>query len=257
LKNQTTKLYGLIGYPLSHSFSKGYFTKKFEKAGITDCFYDNFPLENIDLLPQLIATNPNLAGLNVTIPYKQQVIPFLDELHESAAAVGAVNTIKFQDGKLIGFNTDVYGFEQSLLPIINKKYDQKYDKKTPLKSLVLGTGGAAKAIFYILKKNNLNPTYVSRTKKQNQLIYSHLDKAIIDENQIIINTTPLGMSPKIDTCPDLPYELLTENHILYDLVYNPEVTLFLEKGLQQGATVKNGLEMLHLQAEKAWEIWQA
>ena len=155
MKNQTTKLYGLIGYPLSHSFSKGYFTKKFEKVGITDCFYDNFPLENIDLLPQLIATNPNLAGLNVTIPYKQQVIPFLDELHESAAAVGAVNTIKFQDGKLIGFNTDVYGFEQSLLPIINKKYDKKYTEITALKSLVLGTGGAAKAIFYILKKNHL------------------------------------------------------------------------------------------------------
>lgn len=250
--NQIIKLYGLIGYPLSHSFSKGYFAKKFEKEGITDCFYDNFPLENIDLFPQLLVANPNFVGLNVTIPYKQQVIPFLDELDESAAAIGAVNTIKFQDGKLIGFNTDVYGFEQSLLPIINKKYS----KKEQLKSLVLGTGGAAKAIFYILKKNNLNPIYVSRTSKPNQFTYSDLDENIIEKYQIIINTTPLGMSPKVDTCPDLPYELLTENHVLYDLVYNPEVTLFLQKGLEQGATIKNGLEMLHLQAEKAWEIWQ-
>lgn len=253
MNTQTFKhLYGLIGYPLSHSFSKGYFAKKFEKEGIKDSFYDSFPLENIDLFPQLLAENPNFNGINVTIPYKQQVIPFLDELDKNAAAIGAVNTIKFQDGKLIGFNTDVYGFEQSLLPIIN----QKYDKKTTLKSLVLGTGGAAKAIFYILKKNHLNPTFVSRTPKPNQLTYSDLDKNIIDESQIIINTTPLGMSPKIDTCPDLPYELLTNNHILYDLVYNPEITLFLQKGKEQGATIKNGLEMLHLQAEKAWEIWQ-
>ncbi|MFK7947289.1 MAG: shikimate dehydrogenase [Saprospiraceae bacterium] len=245
-------LYGLIGYPLSHSFSKGYFAKKFEKEGIENCFYDSFPLENIDLLPQLLAANPNFVGINVTLPYKQQVIPFLDELDENAAAIGAVNTIKFQDGKLIGFNTDVYGFEQSLLPIINKKYTEK----TSLKSLVLGTGGAAKAIFYILKKNNLNPTFVSRTAKPNQLTYKDLNKEIIDESQIIINTTPLGMSPNIDTCPDLPYELLTNNHILYDLVYNPEVTLFLQKGFDQKATIKNGLEMLHLQAEKSWEIWQ-
>ena len=246
-------LYGLIGFPLSHSFSKGYFAKKFEKEGITDCFYDSFPLESIDLFPQLLADNPNFAGINVTIPYKQQVIPFLDELEESAAAIGAVNTIKFQDKKLIGFNTDVYGFEQSLLPIVR----QKYSENEQVSSLVLGTGGAAKAIFYILKKNNLNPTFVSRTAKPNHLTYKDLNKTIIDENQIIINTTPLGMSPKVDACADLPYELLTENHILYDLVYNPEVTLFLQKGLDQKATIKNGLEMLHLQAEKSWEIWQS
>ena len=257
--NHTTveKLFGLIGYPLSHSFSKGYFAKKFENEGTNNCFYDAFPLENIDLLPQLITTNPNLVGLNVTIPYKQAVIPFLDELEDSAAAIGAVNTIKIQGGKLIGYNTDVYGFEQSLMPIINNKFPISADSKQTLKSLVLGTGGAAKAVFYILQKNNLHPTYVSRTKKDRQFTYTDLDKNIIDNHQIIINTTPLGMSPNTETCPDLPYHFLNDNHVLYDLVYNPAVTLFLEKGEERGSTIKNGLDMLHLQAEKAWDIWQS
>lgn len=251
--NTIEKLFGLIGYPLSHSFSKGYFAKKFENEGITNCFYEAFPLEKIDMLPQLIAANPNLVGLNVTIPYKEAVIPFLDELDESAAAIGAVNTIKIQDGKLIGFNTDVYGFDQSLRPII----DSKYRSISTLKSLVLGTGGAAKAVYHRLQKNGWNPTYVSRKRDENVLTYSDINEEIIEEHQIIINTTPLGMSPNTDTCPAIPYSLLTEKHTLYDLVYNPTKTLFLEKGEEQGATIKNGLEMLHLQAEKAWEVWQS
>lgn len=252
MNNQTIKqLFGLIGYPLSHSFSKRYFAQKFEKAGITDKFYDLFPLENIDLFPQLLVNNPNFAGINVTIPYKEQVLPFLDEIEADAAAIGAVNTIKFQDGKLIGFNTDVYGFEQSLLPLLN----QKYDSQQSLKALVLGTGGASKAVVHALKKLNIEPVYVSRTAGDNQFIYSDLTKEIIEKHLIIVNTTPLGMSPNVDTCPNIPYEFLTENHLLYDLVYNPEITMFLQQGLDKKATIKNGLEMLHFQAEKAWEIW--
>lgn len=246
------KNFGLIGYPLSHSFSKKYFAEKFEKEGIVNCFYDLFPISKIEDFVPLFKEKTNLVGLNVTIPYKEQVIPFLDELDESAAAVGAVNTIKNQDGKLIGFNTDVYGFEQSILPIIHKKYAETQG----LKALILGTGGASKAVFYILKKHKIEPVFVSRTPSENQIAYADVSQQIINSQQIIVNTTPLGTVPNVDTFPDIPYEFLNHSHLLYDLVYNPEVTAFLQKGLVQKATIKNGFDMLVLQAEKAWEIWK-
>lgn len=245
------KNFGLIGYPLSHSFSKKYFAEKFEKEGITDCFYDAFPIPNVQDFLKLFKEKSNLVGLNVTIPYKEQVISFLNELDESAAAVGAVNTIKNQNGKLIGFNTDVYGFEQSILPIIYKKYAETKG----LKALVLGTGGASKAVVYILKKHSIEPVLVSRTPSENQFTYADLSQEIIEHHQIIVNTTPLGTAPNIKDCPNIPYQYLSNKHLLYDLVYNPEVTTFLQKGLAQKATIKNGFEMLEFQAEKAWEIW--
>lgn len=245
------KNYGLIGYPLSHSFSKKYFAQKFEKEGILNCQYDLFSIPDVRDFLQLFTNNPNLVGINVTIPYKEKVIPFLDKLSESAAAIGAVNTIKKQGGKLIGFNTDVYGFEKSIFPIIHKKY--KVDET--LKALVLGTGGASKAIVYMLKKHNIQPVLVSRTPNENQLSYADLSKEILETHQIIVNTTPLGTYPNMDTFPDIPYQFLNENHLLYDLVYNPEVTNFLQKGLDQNTAIKNGFQMLELQAEKAWEIW--
>jgi shikimate dehydrogenase len=245
------KNYGLIGYPLSHSFSKKHFAEKFAALEIIDCFYDLFPLENINNFPQLLTKVDNLVGLNVTIPYKEQVLPFLDEIDADAKAIGAVNTIKINNGKLKGFNTDVYGFKQSLLPIINKKYT----KATKLKALILGTGGASKAVFHALKQLGIDTKFVSRNPKNGQFAYHDLTKEIIASHQIIVNTTPLGTSPNIHAFPNIPYQFLTSSHLLYDLVYNPEVSAFLQKGLEQETTIKNGLEMLHLQAEKAWEIW--
>jgi shikimate dehydrogenase len=246
------KNFGLIGYPLSHSFSKKYFTEKFKKENITNCHYNLFPIPKVEDFLQLFTPKSNLLGLNVTIPYKEQIIPFLDELHESAAAVGAVNTIKNQGGKLIGFNTDVHGFEQSILPIIYKKYTHLKG----LKALVLGTGGASKAVIYILKKHGIEFVLVSRTPTENQFNYTDLSQKIIETHQIIVNTTPLGTAPNIEDCPNIPYQFLNDSHLLYDLVYNPEVTTFLQKGLERHATTKNGFEMLELQAEKAWEIWK-
>lgn len=245
-------VFGLIGYPLTHSFSKKYFTQKFEEENIPDCKYELFPLAKIEDIEDLIAAQPNLKGLNITIPYKEVVIPFLDELDEGAAAIGAVNTIKFVDGKRIGYNTDVYGFQGSLKALI----DTKYTKNQPLKALILGTGGASKAIAYAFKQLDISYTYVSRTAKPQQFTYAELNKSILQTHQIIVNTTPLGTSPNTDACPNLPYQFLTKNHLLYDLVYNPAVTLFLQKGLDKGATIKNGLEMLHGQAEKSWAIWR-
>lgn len=244
-------VYGLIGYPLSHSFSKKYFTEKFAKEGIKDCVYENYELKTIDLFPGLIQSQENLRGLNVTIPYKQDVIPFLSSLDISAERVGAVNVIKvMQDGRLIGFNSDYYGFRESLLKFLPENH-------ASMKALVLGTGGASKAVIAALEEMDIVAQYVSRTAKEGVWAYSDIDVSVLTNHQIVINTTPLGMSPKIDAAPDLPYEALTENHYLFDLVYNPEETLFMKKGLEQGANVKNGLEMLHLQAEKAWEIWRA
>ena len=242
---------GLIGYPLSHSFSKKYFTKKFENEGISNCSYELFPIEKIELLPQLIRSQPNLVGLNVTIPYKEMVQAYLDEIDASAALVGAVNTIKIQTGKLKGFNTDVYGFECSLLQKLKEIGLDIYN----LKALILGTGGAAKAVAYVLKKLHINYQYVSRKKDKAFLTYQAIDASIINQYHLIINTTPLGMSPQTDNCPNLPYHVLSPQHLLYDLVYNPPLTLFLKKGIEQKSHIKNGLEMLHLQAEKAWDIW--
>jgi shikimate dehydrogenase len=245
------KNYGLIGYPLSHSFSKKYFAEKYVKEGITNCFYDLFPLENITQFPQLLTQVNNLVGLNVTIPYKEKILPFLDELAPDAAAIGAVNTIKIINGKLKGFNTDVYGFGQSLSLIIHGKYT----KETKLQALILGTGGASKAVFYALKQMGIKTKFVSRNPNAGQLSYDDLTEKIMLSHQIIVNTTPLGMSPKIDSFPNIPYQYLIKNHLLYDLVYNPAISAFLQKGLEQETTIKNGLEMLHLQAEKSWEIW--
>lgn len=240
------KKYGLIGYPLSHSFSKGYFTEKFIKEGIENAIYNTYPLENIGDFEDLIKKEPSLIGLNVTIPYKETIIPFLDELSAEAQKIGAVNTIKFVNGKKIGYNSDVVGFENSLLRHL-KPFHQK--------ALVLGTGGAAKAVWFVLEKLNIPFLKVSRQKTENTIAYEDITTELIKAFHLIINTTPLGMSPKIDTKPEIPYQALSSNHLLYDLVYNPETTLFLELGKKMGATIQNGLPMLYGQAERSWELW--
>lgn len=240
--------FGLIGYPLSHSFSKGYFTEKFLKEGIDDCHYDIFPLESIGDFVDLCEQHKNLVGLNVTIPYKEKIIPFLDELNNEAAAIGAVNTIKFINGKKIGYNSDCYGFEMSLKPLL-KPYHTN--------ALILGTGGASKAVEYVLKKLGISFQYVSRNKTANTINYDELDERIIHHSKLIINSTPLGMYPNIENSPDISYDFITDKHLLFDLIYNPEETQFLKEGKQRGAQTKNGLEMLYLQAEKSWEIWNS
>jgi shikimate dehydrogenase len=240
------KKYGLIGYPLSHSFSKGYFTEKFKKEGIENAAYETYPLEKISDFTTLLQNNPELVGLNVTIPYKEAIIPYLDELSEEAKKIGAVNTIKIINGKKIGYNSDVVGFEKSLI---------QHLKHTHNKALVLGTGGAAKAVWFVLEKLNIPYLKVSRTASENIIAYDTISIDLVKEYPLIINTTPLGMSPKLETKPDIPYQALTKNHFLYDLVYNPQTTLFLEMGQKMGATIQNGLPMLHGQAERSWELW--
>ncbi len=240
---------GLIGYPLTHSFSKKYFSEKFEEEGIPDFHYELYPIEDITELPNLL-NNPTIKGLNVTIPYKQAVMPYLDEIDEAAAEVGAVNTILKKNGKVKGYNSDIYGFEVSLVNFLHTT-----PPITELKALILGTGGAAKAVKYVLEKLGIYYQFVSRKKKKDCLTYESLTAAKLKDYQLVINTTPLGMSPNYETCPDLPYEATSDQHYFYDLVYNPAETLFLKKGAQQGASTKNGLEMLILQAEKSWRIW--
>ena len=249
------KKLGLIGYPLSHSFSKKYFSKKFKEKGIKGYEYELYPLASIKDLPQLLDDHPDLIGLNVTIPYKEQVIPYLDAIHEEAKAIGAVNTIKIEEGTLTGYNSDVYGFEKSLLDLLTNRDNGQPKELLVDQALVLGTGGAAKAVSFILKKLNIKPLSVSRTKGKGDLTYKEIDEKLMKASKLIINTTPLGMSPKVDTFPQLPYEFMTSNHFLYDLVYNPEKTLFLKKGENQKAKTKNGKDMLILQAEKSWTIW--
>jgi len=239
--------FGLIGYPLSHSFSKKYFSQKFKEWKLDDHNYELFSIEDIDMFPALIKTWPDFVGLNVTIPYKQLVMQYLDDLDDAARDIGAVNTIKFVDGKLIGYNSDVYGFEHSLLPMLSE--DVSY------KALVLGSGGAAKGIIWVLKKLGIPYQIVSRKEKEGYINYDAMTPELINEYKLIVNTTPLGMTPNADSCPSLPYEGLTSVHVLYDLVYNPEITRFMQHGLDARATVKNGLEMLHLQADRSWEIW--
>ncbi|MCB9291975.1 MAG: shikimate dehydrogenase [Lewinellaceae bacterium] len=247
-----SNLYGLIGYPLSHSFSRRYFNEKFRQEKMSDHHYELFPLEDIGELPALLAAHSNLKGLNVTIPYKQQVMAYLDELSEGAAAVGAVNTIKIRQGKLTGYNTDVYGFEQSL-----RQFLEESNAVAGLQALVLGTGGAAKAVVYVLARMGIPYRMVSRREAPGQLTYPELNETLIQDYRLIVNTTPLGMSPKVETCPDIPFQHLGPKHLLFDLVYNPEETAFMARGKQRGATARNGLQMLHLQAEKAWEIWNS
>jgi shikimate dehydrogenase len=242
------KQYGLIGYPLSHSFSKGFFGEKFEKEHITGCAYDNFPIPGINEFPALLEQHPQLQGLNVTIPYKEAVIPFLDELSDAAARIRAVNCIHFRDGKKKGYNTDVIGFSKSLQPLLRPHHQQ---------ALVLGTGGAAKAIMYALEQLGITYAVVSRQAANGAISYESLTKEILDTHTLIVNTTPLGMYPKVDTFPEIPYQYLSSQHLLYDLVYNPAETAFLQKGAAQGAAIKNGHEMLILQAEASWEIWNS
>ena len=246
------KLFGLIGFPLGHSFSKKYFTEKFRKENIEGCKYELFPIEDINLLNQLLINYPDLIGLNVTIPYKEKVLEYIDELDDTAASIKAVNCIriyrKTNKINLKGYNTDCYGFETSLKPLL---------KPWHKKALVLGTGGASKAVEYILEKFNIQCNYVSRTPRENIFGYDQLNESILKEYKLIINGSPVGMSPNIDQAPALPYEYLTKDHLLYDLGYNPEETLFMKKGIAQGAKVINGLPMLIGQAEKAWEIWNS
>jgi shikimate dehydrogenase len=244
--------FGLIGFPLGHSFSRQYFSQKFRDEKITDCSYDNYPLEKIDQLPALLKSEPLLAGLNVTIPYKSAVIPFLDSVSPEAAEIGAVNVIGIKrtrnDIVLKGFNSDVTGFTGSLKPWL------KVQKGN---ALVLGTGGSSKAVTYALQKLGMNITLVSREQKQGTITYSQLDALLLRNTDLIVNTTPLGMFPEIDAKPDLDYSLLSEKHILFDLVYNPEITEFLKAGKERGCTIVSGLKMLQIQAEKAWEIWNS
>ncbi|MBJ6117276.1 shikimate dehydrogenase [Pontibacter sp. BT310] len=240
--------YGLIGKKLGHSFSKRYFTEKFEREGIADATYELYELATIAELPQLLQKQPDLVGLNVTVPYKETVIPFLDELDEAAARIGAVNTIKIAAGKTKGYNTDYIGFRDSL--------EQVYPATQNSRALVLGTGGASKAVVAALQDLQINYTILSRQAGQGRLTYADLTPELLKQYQLIVNTTPLGMYPAVENCPELPYEALSAQHCLYDLVYNPEQTLFLEKGKSAGAQTINGLRMLYGQAEAAWQIWQ-
>lgn len=262
------KQYGLLGYPLSHSFSRGYFTDKFNREAI-DALYENFAIPSIEQLPRLIAENPLLTGLNVTIPYKQSVIPYLDALDSEAEAIGAVNTIRIERGenkkpRLIGYNSDLTGFRESIRPFVEKMRNQSQiyfmDKVSScqgaaLKALILGTGGASKAIGHALKQLGVETLFVSRTSEPGRITYENLDRHFYGEYHIIINTTPLGMFPNVQTYPPINYPAVGPGHLLFDAVYNPEKTLFLQKGEEQGATIKNGMEMLHLQAEASWKIW--
>jgi len=239
------KHYGLIGKPLIHSFSATFFNKKF-KEEVIDAEYNLYQLEDLEKdFPQLLK-QVSLSGLNVTIPYKQQVIPLLDELDETAKAIGAVNVIKFSNGKLIGYNSDVIGFENSLVRQLKPHHT---------KALILGTGGASKAVAYILSKLGIDYKYVSRTKKEDNYTYDELSASIMKEHTLIINASPVGTFPKSDVCPDIPYQYITDKHYLFDLIYNPEKTLFLQRGEANGAAIQNGLEMLHGQAIAAWDIW--
>lgn len=240
--------FGLIGKTLVHSFSKKYFTEKFEREAV-DANYELYSIANVDSLRQFVQEH-SLCGLNVTIPYKQDVIPLLDEIDSEAQMLGAVNVIKIKrEGErlcLKGFNTDVVGFRNSLKPLL---------KPWHTSALVLGTGGASKAVLYVLENLGIAARCVSRQKREGMLTYETLDADVMRRNTLIVNTTPLGTFPNVETCPDIPYRLLTEKHLLFDLVYNPEQTLFMKKGLQNGAAVKNGYEMLVGQAEASWRIW--
>ncbi len=244
-----SRIFGLIGFPLSHSFSKRYFTEKFQREHIPGCSYELFPLEMIEMLPDLISMHPGLAGLNVTIPYKESVIPFLDAMDTVAGAVGAVNAIAIDKGRLTGYNTDVYGFEVSLTRFIHDS------GKKPPGALVLGTGGASKAVCWVLRKMEIPFLPVSRTAGANLITYDRVEREHLARYPLVINTTPAGMAPYIDQCPPIPYEFLTAENLLFDLVYNPEKTRFLERGEQSGCRIQNGLEMLYLQAEHAWALW--
>ncbi|HEV2352638.1 MAG TPA: shikimate dehydrogenase [Puia sp.] len=241
--------YGLIGYPLTHSFSERFFTEKFQREGINDCIYSNYPIPQIGALPEVLA-DPSLCGLNVTIPYKQQVIPFLQELSPVVEEIGACNCIRLGNGGLAGHNTDVIGFERSLVRKLSPEHRQ---------ALILGTGGAARAVAYVLLKLGISYRLVSRHPRPDtgELGYDGIDEEVLRDFLLIVNTSPVGMYPRVDECPPLPYDALTPRHYLFDLVYNPARTQFLLHGEARGAAVENGWDMLVIQAEESWRIWNA
>lgn len=249
--------FGLIGFPLSHSFSEKYFTEKFQRENIADSTFTNFPLEHIELLTALLKSEPELCGLSVTIPYKEKVIPFLHEIDPVAKQIGAVNCIRISRLQshvysLKGYNTDTYGFRQSLKPFLESKHER---------ALILGTGGASKAVEYVLREIGIDCLFVSREKKalpgKNCITYAELNKYILGSYKLVVNCSPVGTFPNVHDAPAIPYECVTKDHFLYDLVYNPAETAFLKRGKEKGALVMNGFDMLKLQAEKAWEIWTA
>lgn len=242
------RLYGLIGYPLSHSFSKKYFTEKFESEKLYDHRYENFPIVSIDKLKMVLDLHLELKGLNVTIPYKEQVIPFLYSSSYVVEKTGACNCIKIMDGKLLGHNTDVIAFEYSLKKELKPRHQ---------KALILGSGGVSKAVAFVLKKMGIDYKIVSRKASEDHLTWDQITTLMIREHLLIINTTPLGMYPKVSEFPLLPYESVTSDHFLFDMVYNPDKTLFLKKGEEKGAEIKNGYEMLIIQAEESWRIWNS
>ncbi|PQJ82422.1 shikimate dehydrogenase family protein [Polaribacter glomeratus] len=248
MKEGEIKTFGLLGKNISYSFSRGYFTEKFEKLNLKRHKYVNFDIQQIKDFPLVIGKENNLKGINVTIPYKEAIIPFLDKLDETAKTIGAVNTIKFtKRGNLKGYNSDVVGFENSIKPLL-----QSHHKK----ALILGTGGASKAIAHALNKNNIKFKFVSRNPEgKNEISYDSLTQETLLKYTVIINCTPLGTFPDTEKCPDIPYQFITDTHLLYDLIYNPEVSTFLSKGKEKGAIIKNGFEMLQLQAEESWRIW--
>lgn len=249
-------LYGIIGFPLGHSFSRGFFTEKFAREGI-DAQYLNFEIPDVAMLKDVLSENPELRGLNVTLPHKQAVIPMLDELSDEAREIGAVNVIRIRDGRLKGFNSDIIGFTESIRPLLQPHHTR---------ALILGTGGASRAIRVGLSRLGIEWTYVSRNPSTihpsitgcaggGSFTYSDLTPEVMEQYTVIVNCSPVGMFPKVDQAPAIPYDSLTPKHLLFDCVYNPEDTLFMQKGRAQGATVKNGLEMLHLQAIASWRFW--
>ena len=241
------KRFGLVGRNINYSFSKGYFTDKFNSENFEGCTYENFDIQEIDGFTEIIKNTSDLKGLNVTIPYKEAVIPFLNKLSKKAALIGAVNTIKItKKGKLTGHNTDYYGFKKSLEPLLKSHHK---------KALILGTGGASKGVAFALDELDIPYTFVSREAKENAIDYNRINATTFDNFQIIINSTPVGTSPNTEAYPLIPYEYFTKNHIAFDLIYNPAETQFLKKAKEQGAQIKNGLDMLIFQAEKAWDIW--
>ncbi len=248
MKEEESKTFGLLGKNISYSFSRGYFTEKFEKLKLNKYKYLNFDIQQIKDFPSIIGEEKNLRGINVTIPYKEEIIPFLDKLDETAKNIGAVNTIKFtKRGNLKGYNSDVVGFENSIKPLLKRHHKR---------ALILGTGGASKAIAFALNKNSIKFKFVSRNPEgKKEISYDSLSEETLLKYTVIINCTPLGTFPEIEKCPDIPYQFITDAHLLYDLIYNPEVSTFLSKGKEKGAIIKNGFEMLQLQAEESWRIW--
>jgi shikimate dehydrogenase len=240
--------FGLIGKNISYSFSRGYFTKKFSEMGLDRHSYENFDLERIDQFTDIMEQNSTIKGFNVTIPYKEQIMPFLSQIDPEAQAIGAVNTIKILGNKTVGFNTDAYGFQKSIEP---------YLKEHHKKALILGTGGASKAVSFVLNKLGISYKFVSRNPKSNQYNYTDLNKEVLLKHTVIVNCTPLGTYPNINDKPNIPYNFITDQHLLFDLIYNPEKTAFLLAGELQGGNISNGSNMLQFQAEKSWEIWNS